>query len=151
MYSQFSVSYTTVNITHPPGEVFQARLLDNQEDANTEPYVFGTLSAKCFLRRPFWHRHYSNRGDINHGKSALGCVIYAVDIHRRIRWRRYICCLPPVVFIYLVWAFVIPYRSREVRGVWNGLRFSVHGSARPARPAVCRNSIHICIKHRSLH
>ena len=28
--------YRTVNMSHPPGAVFQARLLDNQEGANTE-------------------------------------------------------------------------------------------------------------------
>ena len=26
----------------------------------------------------FWHRHCSNRGDMEHGKSAQGCVIYIV-------------------------------------------------------------------------
>ena len=72
---------TTVYITHhTPGAVFRARLLDNQEGPcpNTERYVFGMLSTRCAQRRPFWHRHYSNCGDINHGKSAEGGVIYTV-------------------------------------------------------------------------
>ena len=41
-------------------------------------YVFGKLSARCFQRRPRWHRHYSNRRDNDHGKSAQGCVTYTV-------------------------------------------------------------------------
>ena len=69
---------TTVCITHPPGAVFQGRLLENQEGANTERYVFGKLSARCFQRRPCWHRHYSSCGDIDHGKSAQGCVMHTV-------------------------------------------------------------------------
>ena len=35
----------------PPGAAFQARLLDNQEGTNTERYVFGQLSVKCFQCR----------------------------------------------------------------------------------------------------
>ena len=38
-------------ISSPPGAVFQARLLDNQEVANTERCVFGKLSVRCFQRR----------------------------------------------------------------------------------------------------
>ena len=38
--------------THPPGAVIQSRLLDNQEGANTEPHVFGKLSARFSQRRP---------------------------------------------------------------------------------------------------
>ena len=68
-------------ISHPTGAVLQARLLDNQEDANTERYVFGKLSARCFQRRLFWHRHYSNCGGIEHGKSAQGCVIYTYIVY----------------------------------------------------------------------
>ena len=37
---------------HPPGADFQARVLDNQEGANTERYVLGKLSARCLQRRP---------------------------------------------------------------------------------------------------
>ena len=40
--------YDTVYVSHPTGTVFQARLLDNQEGANTERYAFGKLSARCF-------------------------------------------------------------------------------------------------------
>ena len=41
--------YTIVCITPTPGAVFRARLLDNQEGANTERYVFGKLSGgRCF-------------------------------------------------------------------------------------------------------
>ena len=65
----------------------KTRLLDNQEgadSADTERYVFGKLSDRCFQRRPFWHRHYSNYsnysnyyhcGDIDHGESTQGGVI----------------------------------------------------------------------------
>ena len=52
-------------------------MLDNQEGANTERYVFGKLSATFCQRRSFWHRHYYSNyccGDIYHGKSAQGCV-----------------------------------------------------------------------------
>ena len=37
-------------ISHPPGAVFQAGLLDDQEGANPEwhVFVFGQLSARCF-------------------------------------------------------------------------------------------------------
>ena len=62
----------------PPRAVFQGGLLDNQEganSANTEPYVFGKLSARRFQCRPFRHRHYSNCGDIHHGTSGQGGVI----------------------------------------------------------------------------
>ena len=64
-------------LSHTPGAGFQARLLDNQEGANTERYVSGKLSARCFQRPPSWHRHYSNCGDIDHGKSAQAGAIYA--------------------------------------------------------------------------
>ena len=55
-----------------------------EKDADTERYVFGKLSARCFKRRPFGHRHYSNYsnykyccGDIDHGRSVqAGGVIY---------------------------------------------------------------------------
>ena len=79
--------YTAVyiyNIYHTPWSGFQARLLYNQEgansanSANTERYVFGKLSARFFQRCPFWHRPYSNCGDFEHGKSAKGGVIYTV-------------------------------------------------------------------------
>ena len=52
-------------ISHSPGGVFQARLLDNQEGVNIKRCVFGKLSARCFQRRPFRRRHYSNCGDID--------------------------------------------------------------------------------------
>ena len=46
----------------------------------TIPHVFGTLSARCFQRRPFWHRHYcSNGGDFEHGSRPRG----GCGIHRR--------------------------------------------------------------------
>ena len=32
------------------------------------------LWATCFQRRRAWHRQYSNRGDLDHGKSAQGRV-----------------------------------------------------------------------------
>ena len=63
-------------MSHPPGVVFQARLFDNQEGAHTERHAFGKLWTRCFQRRPFRHRHDSSCGDIEHVKSAQGCVIY---------------------------------------------------------------------------
>ena len=36
--------------------------------SHTERYdVFGKLRARCSQRRPLWHGHYSNCGDIDHG------------------------------------------------------------------------------------
>ena len=46
-------------LPHPPGAVFQARLLDNQEGAATQRQVFAKLSVRFFQRRSFWHPHYS--------------------------------------------------------------------------------------------
>ena len=67
------IPYRTVcHHTHPAWAVFHARLLDNQEGANTEPYVFGTLSARFSQRRPLWHRHYSICGDVDHDKIGPG-------------------------------------------------------------------------------
>ena len=63
-------------ISHTPRAVFPAGLLDNQEGANTERYVFRKLSACCFQRRNSWRRHYPNCGDIDLGKSAQGCAWY---------------------------------------------------------------------------
>ena len=49
---------------------------------NTELYVFGQLLARCFQRRRFWGRHYSNYcGDIEHGTSAQGCVIFTAGVY----------------------------------------------------------------------
>ena len=48
------VPYTYDGVYHTSlGTVFQARLLDNQEGADTNRYVFGKLSARCFYRRSF--------------------------------------------------------------------------------------------------
>ena len=51
-------------VSHPPGTVFQTRLLDNHAGANTGRHLFGKPLARCFQRQPFWHRHYSNCGGI---------------------------------------------------------------------------------------
>ena len=40
------------HISCSPGAVSQARLLENQECADTERYVFGKLSARCFQHLP---------------------------------------------------------------------------------------------------
>ena len=84
------IPYTSVYVTmsHPPGAIFQARLLDNQEGATsaiTELYVSGKLSAGCSNADLCWHRHrhYSSCGDIEHVKSAQGG-----DAHRPIRYER---------------------------------------------------------------
>ena len=42
-------------VLHSPGVFFQARLLDNQEGANTERHVSAKLSVRCFQRRALWH------------------------------------------------------------------------------------------------
>ena len=73
-------------MSHPPAAVFQARLLDNQEGANTERYVFEKLLRTCFHRPPFCHRHYSNHGDINHGKSVQGGVIVWYTSSYKVPW-----------------------------------------------------------------
>ena len=68
----------------PQGQFFQARLLDNQEGANTERYVFGKLSATRFQRRAclaptlcqlLWRYRPWKVGPV-------GC-----DAHRRMRYR----------------------------------------------------------------
>ena len=69
--------------SHPPGAVFQARLLDNQEGAATERYILGRLRkalGEMFLAPTFfWHRLCcSICGDTEHGKSAEGD---GCDIH----------------------------------------------------------------------
>ena len=59
---------------HPPGAFFQARLIDNwtkrvpiSNEASSE-----SSRRDVSTRRVSWHRHYSNRGDVDHGKSAQG-------------------------------------------------------------------------------
>ena len=34
-----------VTLSHPPGAIFRAQLLDSEEDASAEQYTFGKLSA----------------------------------------------------------------------------------------------------------
>ena len=70
---------TTVydSVYHTPGGVYQARLLDNQEGANTERYVFRRLLAKRFPNADlFSHRHYYNCRHVEHGKSAQPSVLH---------------------------------------------------------------------------
>ena len=76
---QGCTEFDGVCIPHTPGEVFQARLLDNQEgasddsadsansadSADTERYVFGKLLARCFQRRPVWQQQYIPAADIS--------------------------------------------------------------------------------------
>ena len=45
--------YTTVFYHPPPGAVVQARLLENQEGANTERYVFGKALGETFPASTF--------------------------------------------------------------------------------------------------
>ena len=79
------------HVSHTPPGCFLSKLgcSTNQEgtSANTErrTYVFGKLSATRFQHRPCWHRHYSNSGDIDHGKSAQRCVICAAVYSRQIQ------------------------------------------------------------------
>ena len=57
---------------HTPGAVFQARLLDNQEGANTERNVLGKLSERCSQRRPSWHLwHYTPAVEISSMENRL--------------------------------------------------------------------------------
>ena len=65
-------------LSHPSGAFSKLDFSTTKRVANTERYVFGKLSARCFRHRPFRHRHYSNCGDIGHGKSGHGGVIYTV-------------------------------------------------------------------------
>ena len=47
------------------GAVLQARLLDNQEGANIPNGMSSEkLSARCFPRGPFWHRHFPTAVEI---------------------------------------------------------------------------------------
>ena len=71
----------TVCIKLPSEAAFQARLLSNQEGVNTERYASGKLSARDVSDVDlFRHRHYSNCGDIDHGKIGPGVcgVVYTV-------------------------------------------------------------------------
>ena len=75
-------------MSHLSGSVFQARLLHNQDGVVPIPHhtnVSGKLSATCFQRRTFLHRHhqhYSKRGDIDRGEPTQPG---GREIHRRIR------------------------------------------------------------------
>ena len=64
-------------ISHAPGAAFQARLLDNQDGANTIPYYMPLESSLQDVSNAdlFWHRHNSDCGDIEHGKSAQGVLV----------------------------------------------------------------------------
>ena len=53
------VPYRTAYITPSRGGFFRLGLLDNQQGANSERYMFGKLSTRCFQRLALWHRHYS--------------------------------------------------------------------------------------------
>ena len=68
-------------MSHPPGAVFHARLLDNQDGPNTKRHVFGKFSTRCLQRRPFRHRHVeiSSMGNRSSGmwytpSSTVRCV-----------------------------------------------------------------------------
>ena len=69
------VLYIYDGVYNTPGAVFHARLLDSQEGANTERYVFGKLSARRFQRRTVWCRHRSNCGNVEDRKSTQGGVV----------------------------------------------------------------------------
>ena len=71
--------------SHTPRVVFQPRpLLDNQEGANAERCIFGKLSARCFQRRHFWHRHTFPTVEISIAENCpRGGWCY---IHRRIQY-----------------------------------------------------------------
>ena len=83
-----NVPYTTVYqyIAPPLGAVFQGRLLDSQEGANTECYlyVFRKLCLGEMLRTPtFGYRHNSNCGNRS-WKSAQGRLIFTILYGKRI-------------------------------------------------------------------
>ena len=72
---------------------------------NTERYVFGKLSARCFQRRVCWHRHYSSCGGFDHGKSAplvqrsvTYIVVYTVGHY-------YYCCSEKCTFTWIMLLF----------------------------------------------
>ena len=74
-------------VSHPPGTVFQTRLLDNHAGANTGRHLFGKPLARCFQRQPFWHRIYSNCGgiesmDIGPGGGLIYTVIYGTALQQ---------------------------------------------------------------------
>ena len=70
-----SIVYDGVYHT-PPGRfsIFICFFATKRVPIPNDTYVFGELSAVCFQRRPFRHRHYSNHssGDIDHEKSPPG-------------------------------------------------------------------------------
>ena len=54
----------------PPRLTFQARLLHNQVDVNTDRHVQRKLSTRSFQNCPFRHWHPLGCGAIEHGKSV---------------------------------------------------------------------------------
>ena len=85
------IPYTTggVHHTHTPRAVFQARLLDNEEDGANRNPNHASSESSLSLGDTFptpslcWHRwHYSNCGHVEHGKSAQrGCDIYTAVVY----------------------------------------------------------------------
>ena len=61
---------------HPRRAVFQARLLDNSTRCQHRRIRFRKALGEMFPTPSFWHRHYSDCGDIERGQSAQGGVIY---------------------------------------------------------------------------
>ena len=71
----------------PPGPIFRARLLRNEEAANTKRYVSGQLWTRSFQRHPSRHRHSSSCcGAIELRKSVRGVCDDSDD------YGRYLLC-----------------------------------------------------------
>ena len=73
-YSITPVPYVYDGAHHTPLGLF------SKSDCSTSKRVPKPTdtTAKRLQRRDFWHRHYSNCRDINHGKSAERGVMYTV-------------------------------------------------------------------------
>ena len=137
--------YTTVHVYHTPLEaVFQARLLDNQEGANTERYVVGKLSARCFQRRASWYRHYSNCGDVDHGHSAqegvINTVLYGMLASRVVRTNSKHsvpshACAGAIPYSEIRQAEIFT-RPREIRSEDEGRQAEIHRTVRNSEAVI---------------
>ena len=71
--------YTTVYVYYTPGKVFQPRYARQPRGCQYRTIrlrkALGDMFSSADL---FWHRHYSNCGDIERGKSAQERVMYTV-------------------------------------------------------------------------
>ena len=74
---QATLPHTTVYITSPWGG-FRRSIARKPRGSQHRTIRLPKALAEMVPTPTFWHRHYSNGRDIQHGKSAQGGVIYTV-------------------------------------------------------------------------